>query len=176
MAVSPAEEQTGDEDQDGSNRAFENGSSPPAHFGRPDSLGRGPNRGVLRTKKQIVLGFVFSGLVLVGVVLATSFGGSSHRMSSEIILIGTGHRVKFSPSEVTVEDLDGNCSDTKGWVYWVNETGSTQDAYSDDGALSITLPRSEPGLVGTCENPPGTYIYDLKGSPAARLVVTVLSN
>ena len=124
----------------------------------------------------MVLGIMFSALVLVGVVVFSLIGGSSQQSPPEVDLVGTGHSVRFSVSAISVHDLNGTCSGTRGWLYWLNETGSTQQVTSSDGGLGLILPPTEPGLVGTCQDPPGTYIYSLKSSPAARLVVTATQN
>jgi hypothetical protein len=124
----------------------------------------------------VAVGILFSVTVLAGVVVMLFVGGSSQQSAPLVELVGTGQSVKFSVSAISVHDLNGTCSGTHGWLYWLNETGSTQKVTSNDGGLGLILPPTEPGLVGSCQDPPGTYIYGLKSNPSARLVVTATQN
>jgi hypothetical protein len=120
---------------------------------------------------------VFSVVVLLAVVVFSVIGGSSQQSQPQVDLIGTGHSVRFSESKISVHDDAGNCPGQQDALYWLNETGTAQQVVQIGGQpfdFGVILPAAAEA-IGECE-PPGNYVYSLKSSPTARLVVTARQN
>ena len=130
--------------------------------------------GTRRASWRVALGIVSSVVVLVAVVAVSVIGGSSQQSSTQVDLIGTGHSVRFSESKISVHNVPGNCPGGQDALYWLNETGTTQQVVQIGGQpfdFGVIVP-AVPQAIGECE-PPGTYIFRLKSSPGAMLTATV---
>ena len=97
------------------------------------------------------LGLTFSVVVLAGIILFLFVGGSTQKVPNQVELIGSGHSVRFSQSAITIHDADGACpsNSNRGFLFFLNETGTTQsvigiDPNQSDGGIT-GLPRNESG-------------------------------
>jgi len=125
----------------------------------------------MRKRWVVALGLVFSVVVLVGLGVASLFGGGSSQQAEPLVeIVGTGHSVKFSSPAVSVPDVKGSCAGLGGEADFLNGTSTTQDVVQIGGNIGLIL---SPGQeAGECIAS-GTYAFGLESSPGARVVFSV---
>jgi hypothetical protein len=113
---------------------------------------------------------VFLGMVTISAGAATSQQVNSQTISPNSNLVGAGSSVRFDPSKLFVTDKSPHkCTPVHGGWSITNETGKTQTVLFH-GSKAFSLKPSQ--MIGICASP-GRYVWTLKSSPKAKLVVKV---
>jgi hypothetical protein len=136
---------------------------------------------VFRLAKRLILTAALVVPALVGFA-AASAGATMIQGPSALVLVqvtppnvnlvGSGSSVIFTPSQLSLMDMNGKCTRAHGGWTLTNLTPDTQTVLYGHTKFAPLPPAAHVDVCGT----PGKYVFRLKSSPNAKLTVMVKRN